>query len=366
MTPLLWLEIAANAALVTAVFLAARNLAISWLVGILGCILFGIFFFQIKLYADVTLQVFFIVTNAIGWLNWQRGGQAQTVLPVTRVQPLWHLILYFPIAALAAWGYSELLLRFTDAHYPLFDSTILTFSIVAQLLLMKRKLETWIFWLIVNSVAVPLYFVKDAHVTAFVYSIFWFNAFYGFWNWRREMHRDKAEAAARVIKTVCFVGAESTGKSTLSIRLAEDLSTVSVEEYGRTLWVERNGKLDFEDYLHIAKTHIAMEEQAKEEATAFVFVDTTPLTTLFYSEEHVGRIDPQLKALSNRTYDFTFLCHPDFPMVQDGWRGEESFRQAQHEWYIRELKARGVPYISLTGTLEEKVAKVKAVLADAD
>ena len=355
-----WLEMAANATLVTAVFLAARNKAISWLFGIAGCALFAVFFFQIKLYADVTLQFFFIVTNMIGWLQWQRGGEAQTALPISRVRPLWHLLLYFPIALLTAWGYSELLRPFTDASFPLLDSMILTFSVVAQLLLMRRKLETWAFWLIANTVAVPLYFTKSAYITSFVYAVFWLNAFYGAWQWRREL-REQGQADNRIL-TVCFVGAESSGKSTLAMRLAAELGTVSVEEYGRTLWVERGGELNFEDYLQIAETHIVMEEAAKLKADRFVFVDTTPLTTLFYSDEHMGKIDPKLQALSNRAYDFTFLCVPDFPMVQDGWRGDESFRQGQHDWYVRELEARGVDYISLTGTLEEKVAKIKRVI----
>lgn len=51
-------------------------------------------------------------------------------------------------------------------------------------------------------------------------------------------------------------------------------------------------------------------------------------------------------------------------MVQDGWRGDESFRQAQHEWYVRELEARGVNYISLTGTFEDKVALIKKTISD--
>ncbi|MEM7492198.1 MAG: nicotinamide riboside transporter PnuC [Pseudomonadota bacterium] len=192
MTPLLALEIAANATLVSAVIMAARNQPISWVLGVVGCFLFGFVFYFAKLYADVTLQVFFIVTNIIGWLNWRYGGAQQTVLPVTRVKPIWHLILYFPFAILTAWAYSELLRRFTDASYPLIDSFILTFSVTAQLLLMNRKLETWVFWIIVNSIAVPLYFVKDLYVTSFVYSLFWLNAFYGFSVWRGELKKAAA------------------------------------------------------------------------------------------------------------------------------------------------------------------------------
>ena len=171
-------------------------------------------------------------------------------------------------------------------------------------------------------------------------------------------HREylSPDVYASFVNSVCFVGAESTGKSTLSERLAADMKTPRVEEYGRTLWVERGGELDFEDYLHIAETHIEMEEAAKRKANRFIFVDTTPLTTLFYSKEHTGRVDPKLIELSNRRYDVTFLCHPDFPMVQDGWRGEESFRQAQHEWYLKELAALQIDFVSLLGTLEEKIA----------
>ncbi|MEO1641922.1 MAG: ATP-binding protein [Pseudomonadota bacterium] len=168
------------------------------------------------------------------------------------------------------------------------------------------------------------------------------------------------------VKTVCFLGAESTGKSTLSRLLAEHFQEPCVEEYGRTLWVERGGSLDFEDYLHIAETHIDMEKAGVADASRFVFVDTTPLTTLFYSFEHMGRVDDRLRELSNRTYDITFLCYPDFPMVQDGWRGEESFRQMQHEWYIRELAARDIEYVSLTGSLEARVTTVIATLENSE
>ncbi len=165
------------------------------------------------------------------------------------------------------------------------------------------------------------------------------------------------------IQSICFLGAESTGKSTLSIALAKRLNTVFVEEYGRTLWVEKDGDLTFDDYLRIATTHIAMEDAAKHVANHYVFVDTTPLTTLFYAIKHYEKADDRLSALSHRVYDHTFLCHPDFPLVQDGWRGDEDFRRAQHQWYVNELSERRIDYTDLTGTLNEKIETVVSTLA---
>lgn len=167
---------------------------------------------------------------------------------------------------------------------------------------------------------------------------------------------------ASLVKSVCFLGAESTGKSTLSEMLARRLNTSFTDEYGRTLWVEKQGSLEFEDYLLIAREQIKKENEARANAHQYFFADTSPLTTLFYSEEYCGRSDPQLVELSYRAYDYVFLNQPDFPLVQDGTRAGDEFRNRQHEWYVRTLAMRGISYVSLSGGLEERVERVLEVL----
>jgi len=165
-----------------------------------------------------------------------------------------------------------------------------------------------------------------------------------------------------LVKSVCFLGAESTGKSTLSERLAKQLGTSFADEYGRTLWVERGGKLDFDDYVAIAYEQIKKENDARTQAHRFFFADTSPLTTLFYSEAYNGRVDPELLRLSHRKYDYVFLNYPDFPLVQDGTRADDEFRRGQHEWYLRTLAERGIAYTPLTGSLENRIEVVLKIL----
>jgi len=167
---------------------------------------------------------------------------------------------------------------------------------------------------------------------------------------------------ASFVKTICLLGAESVGKSTLAQTLAEHFQTRCVDEFGRELWEERGGELSFDDYLLIAETHLANEEEAALEAAQYLFVDTSPLTTVFYAMNQFGRVDPRLMELANRTYDFTFLCAPDFPMVQDGTRNTETFRQSQHEWYVKELERRRVSYRLLTGSLNHRISIIEEVL----
>ena len=176
-------EVAANAMNAVSVLLAARNSVHTWWTGILGCGLFGWVFFGTQLYADVTLQVFFIVTSAIGWWRW-RPGRSGGELPVRRtaVRVMAGCLI---IGVGVATGYGALLRRFTDAFAPFVDSFVLAFSVLAQLLLMARRYETWWCWLVVNTVAVPLFVSRGLHLTAALYAVFWVNAFVAMMRWRR-------------------------------------------------------------------------------------------------------------------------------------------------------------------------------------
>ncbi len=179
------LELIADIANLIAVLLAARNSVHTWSVGIVGCLLFGWLFFTVQLYADVTLQGFFIVTSVMGWWAWQRGN-AGGELPISRT-PARALLGYLALAVIVAVAYGLLLHRFTDAYAPLVDSLVLTFSVLAQLLLMRRRLETWYGWLLVNTLAVPLFASRELYLTAGLYGLFWCNAWYGLYRWRRAL-----------------------------------------------------------------------------------------------------------------------------------------------------------------------------------
>lgn len=189
------LELVADLVNLIAVLLAARNSVHTWSSGILGCVLFGWLFFESQLYADVTLQGFFIVTSALGWWAWLRGN-AGTQLPVSRTAP-GTLAWMAALAVVVALAYGALLHHFTDAYALLVDSLVLTFSVLAQLLLMRRRLENWYAWLLVNTLAVPLYASRELYLTAGLYTLFWCNAWYGLYRWRRELREAAAPVAGQ-------------------------------------------------------------------------------------------------------------------------------------------------------------------------
>ncbi len=178
-------ELAASCTYAVSVLLAARNSVHTWWIGIVGCMLYAWVFFTAKLYADVTLQGFFIVTSVSGWIHWLRGDHGSE-LSIRRTSPR-HMAALACCALFAAAAYAALLHRFTDAWSPWLDSLILSFSIFAQFMLMGRRIENWYVWLFVNTIAVPLYAWRGLYLTAGLYFVFWFNAWYGLHTWRRKL-----------------------------------------------------------------------------------------------------------------------------------------------------------------------------------
>jgi nicotinamide mononucleotide transporter len=180
------LELAANAVMALSIVLAGRNNIHSWWLGVLGCSLFGALFYDVRLYADVALQLFFIITCLIGWRQWARGGGGGHALPITSVRMA-------SMAWMAAAGvagtlcYGLMLHRYTNAYAPFIDSTVLAFSILAQLLLMARRIENWPVWVLVNVVSVPLYASRGLYLTALLYAGYFVNALISWRWWRRQM-----------------------------------------------------------------------------------------------------------------------------------------------------------------------------------
>jgi len=176
------LEIAANVFNAASIVLAARNSLHTWWTGIVGCALFALVFVEARLYADFTLQIFFIGACAAGWWTWARGRDGAE-RPVTHATPR-SFAMFTLAAGAAAAGYAWLLHRFTNSVSPIPDSLVLAFSVLGQLLLVRRQYEPWWCWLLVNTIATPLSASRGLWLTSALYVIFWINGVVALRRWR--------------------------------------------------------------------------------------------------------------------------------------------------------------------------------------
>lgn len=184
------LELAANGFTAGAIVLAGRNNVHTWWTGIVGCALFALLFAQSRLYADVLLQVFFVASGAVGWWKWLRGAGG-TALPISHARPA-SLLWMVPAGVAASVAYGAVLHAYTSAYAPFLDSAVLVFSVIGQFLMMQRRVENWAFWLLVNTIAAPLYFSRGLYLTAALYAGFWINAAAS-WLWWRKLAAQQAD-----------------------------------------------------------------------------------------------------------------------------------------------------------------------------
>jgi len=186
---------------------------------------------------------------------------------------------------------------------------------------------------------------------------------------RADVHAHRADLDPRVyrhfVERVVFLGAESTGKSVLAGRMAEEFETEFVAEYGRLYYEERDGELDVEDYVTIATRHRELEDDAALRACRYLFIDTNALTTMFFSHYYNRDSLPALRVMADNCrarYQHVIVCDDDIPFEQDGWRDSAMWRARMEGMVLHDLAVRGIEYHMVSGSLDDRVAQVKAVL----
>ena len=151
-------------------------------------------FQQARLYSDMGLQVVYVFLQFYGWHQWLHGNKDHGELSVRRIKPnpgiVWMLIGCFGTAAL---GYA--MNRYTDADLPYWDAATTVLSLIAQYLMAKKLLESWLFWIVVDVLAVGIYAVKSLYLTSGLYAVFLGLAVMGFFAWQSSMKQNRPAAA---------------------------------------------------------------------------------------------------------------------------------------------------------------------------
>lgn len=181
-----------------AVWLSAKANVWSWPIGVINVVLFFFLFYQVQLYPDMFLQIFFLITNLMGWWRWthpkkfeEDGKHELRVSLMKRKQFL--LIFFIGIAGTLLFGsFAENIHDIfpgvfpKPSAFPYLDSFVTVMSIVTTFLMIQKKVECWIFWIVIDVVATYMYFVKGIQFVALEYLVFCFIAGFGLWNWTRE------------------------------------------------------------------------------------------------------------------------------------------------------------------------------------
>ncbi len=181
-----WMELIAVIFGLLAVWFVVRQSIWCWPTGLVQVSLYVVIFFQVKLYFDFGLHLIYIVLQIYGWYHWLHGGADHGKLAVTRLSTRamtgWTLLVF---GATALGGF--VMAANTDAAVPYGDAFTTFASLVAMWLQARKRLQTWLYWIAVDVIAIGIYWYKDLFLTAGLYAVFLVLSIIGYISWRRSL-----------------------------------------------------------------------------------------------------------------------------------------------------------------------------------
>lgn len=164
--------------------LAAHQRQWCWLAAAVSCCVYASIFWDAKLYMESLLQVIYVLMAGYGWWQWRHQGSAVEENQRGHHYSLkWHLTQWTWISV-AAVITALLLQRYTDADAVWLDTFTTAFSLLATYLVTKKAMETWWYWLIIDSVYVYLYLSKGFVATAMLFVVYLALVVYAMYRWR--------------------------------------------------------------------------------------------------------------------------------------------------------------------------------------
>jgi nicotinamide mononucleotide transporter len=203
--PMSYLEFFGTVFSLLSVWLMTRTSLWAWPTGLVGVVLFGLIFYQIRLYADFLEQVYYFGACLYGWWLWSRKKENQHTRALeTGFSSSYELWLHANLTLVGGAFLSAFLVRANTlfpaafpepASYPWVDGLTTAMSVTAMILSARKRTENWVYWIVVNVASVWLYWVKDVKFVALLYLVYLALAVAGLIAWGKTKQNDTGAEA---------------------------------------------------------------------------------------------------------------------------------------------------------------------------
>ncbi|WP_163717933.1 nicotinamide riboside transporter PnuC [Mangrovibacterium lignilyticum] len=182
-----WVEVSGTVLGLIYIFLSIKQNIYTWPVGLLASALYVYVFFVAKFYADMALQVYYVLVSLYGWYFWLKGNAASdSQLHVSSTpRKIW---LWLIFASVVFFMLIEFVLKnYTDSPVPVGDALTTSLSLVATWMLARKYLEHWLIWIFVDFFSAALYAIKGLWPTVVLFLVYTAMALVGYMKWRNEL-----------------------------------------------------------------------------------------------------------------------------------------------------------------------------------
>ena len=172
------------------VLLAAKESLWTWLFAFLSTIIYTILFWEGALVSSSLLNFYYMIMAVYGFSLWRSGGEKGDELEITQ----WSLkknvaIIISGIVIALILGY--LSDTYTEAKLAYLDTFVMIFSVIATWMLANKILENWLYWMVIDSAAIVLYWKSGYLATIILFIVYVLLAFYAYSSWRKAFNEHR-------------------------------------------------------------------------------------------------------------------------------------------------------------------------------
>ncbi|MGB4666369.1 MAG: nicotinamide riboside transporter PnuC [Bacteroidales bacterium] len=184
-----WIEIIAATLGIIAIYFQIKVKPFYWVISLVVSSMYIIVYFSAKLYADMSMQFYYVGMSIYGLYVWLSGNYSsdKKIIHISKIKDLKSWLLIALISALSFFIIGFILKKFTDSSVPWWDSFTTSLSFVATWMLARKKIENWLVWIVVDATSVALYIYKQLYPTTILFIILTLLAIVGYFQWKREL-----------------------------------------------------------------------------------------------------------------------------------------------------------------------------------
>ena len=190
-----WIEVIGVLAGILGVWLSIKEKILTWPTFIISYTAYVYLGFNAELFANMTLNIVFIVISIYGWQHWRKGQNK----PNSATSNILHTPKKVWIYSLLAWAIGTLLIgtflaSYTNSFLPYWDAFATCTAFTAQWMLSRKYIGTWLCWLISDSVLINLWFLQGYTLTVILFASFMVLATWGWFEWKKLLSLNNSSA----------------------------------------------------------------------------------------------------------------------------------------------------------------------------
>jgi nicotinamide mononucleotide transporter len=186
-----WLEALAVLLALGYLLLAVRENIGCWACAFASTAIYTVLFYEVALFQESLLNLFYLVMAVYGWWQWRHGGPGHGALHVRRWSPMYHLVL-IGVTSVVVLVAGTLFDRYTSTDWPYLDAFTTWFAVATTWMVARKILENWLYWFVIDSVSIYLYLQKELVLTSMLFGVYLVIIVFGYRQWRASWEEQQA------------------------------------------------------------------------------------------------------------------------------------------------------------------------------